>query len=228
MSGLQRVPNATRDSSAILLARAAAPASRARRHGSNVTSRLIAAFRSTVGATDKETKLAIKASRGNMVAFEALIAKFHKPVFNIALGIVKDSDDAADIAQTVFLRVFRALGSYDPQYRFFSWVYRITVNESISHLRRWSREVAVDREIGIVTETASDCALRSERNEQLNEELMRLSPDYRVAVVLKYYIGLSYKEMSDVLRIPEKTVKSRLFTARHRLRDALTRRGFER
>ncbi len=228
MSGLQRVSGATSDSSEMLLAQTAPPARRAPRHTSTVTSRLIAAFRSTVGATDKETRLAIKASRGNMAAFEALIEKFHQPVFNVALGIVKDSDDAADIAQTVFLRVFRALGSYDPQYRFFSWIYRITVNESISHLRRWSREVTVDRELGVVTETASDCALRNERNEELNEALMQLSPDYRVAVVLKYYIGLSYKEMSDALRIPEKTVKSRLFTARHRLREALGERGFKR
>ncbi len=183
---------------------------------------------SGVLAVEEDTYLAIRASSGNIAAFESLVVKYQQPVFNIALGIVKNHDDAADITQTVFAKVYRRLGSYNPRYRFFSWVYRITVNESLNYFKRWRREIAVDREIGVAKRAASDTAIRHEREDHLNAALATLKPDYRVVVVLKYFIGFSYKEIAEIVSISEKTVKSRLFTARHQLRDTLTKRGFQR
>lgn len=175
-----------------------------------------------------DIKLMERCSNGDPQAFEMLLTKYEKPVFNAAYRMLNSPDDARDVTQTVFLKVYEHLDQYDPQYRFFSWIYRITLNESINWLKKTNRLDALD---GDTADTASGPEQEA-GNQQLSEgmqaALMTISADYRAVVVLKHLLGCSYHEISDVLEIPEKTVKSRLYTARQLLQQTLTERGLHR
>ena len=172
-----------------------------------------------------DTKLMERCNNGDRQAFEMLLARYEKPVFNAAYRMLHSPDDARDVTQTVFLKVFEHLDQYDPKYRFFSWIYRITLNESINWLKKTNRLDALD---GDPVDTASGPE-QDASNEQLSERmqaaLMTISPDYRAVIVLKHLLGCSYQEISEVLEIPEKKVKSRLYTARQLLQETLTERG---
>ena len=134
--------------------------------------------------------------------------------------------DAEDVTQTVFLNAFVKLRTYDPSYRFFSWIYRMTVNESLNTLKRRKRTVPLDDALEVVAPgVGADRA--AEAQEHVGKALMRLTPDDRAVVVLRHFVSFSYEEIADVLEVPVRTVKSRLFTARERLRLVLRERGPE-
>ncbi|MFH1501806.1 MAG: RNA polymerase sigma factor [Candidatus Eisenbacteria bacterium] len=177
---------------------------------------------------DDDKRLALKAARGDGKAFEAIVERYEKTVFNAAYRIAKDPDDAADITQAVFIKVHRKIGTYDPSYKLFSWLYRIAVNEAINYVKRARRMVPVESELGESRESPAGDVAYVETSDQIQHALMELKLDYRIVVVLKYFLELSYAEISEIACIPEKTVKSRLFSARQELRDILIRQGYER
>ena len=146
--------------------------------------------------------------------------RYHRSVFNIALRMLGNVQDAEDVTQTAFGNAFAALDSYDPKYRFFSWIYRMTVNESLNTLKRRKDVVSLDGKFDF---PAQDDVSRSasEAEEKVGSALLELKPDDRAVVVLRHFVDFSYEEISDVLDVPVKTVKSRLFTARERLRQSL-------
>lgn len=162
---------------------------------------------------------------GNRAAFEILVARYERRVWNVARRMVGKAEDAQDIAQNVFLKVFENLGSFDPAYPFRAWITRIAVNESLNFLqqRRPSDPLPDDRPSGELGPGELVNALDLSR--AVERALRRLSPDYRAVVVLRYFLDLSYREMATVLEVPEKTVKSRLFTSRQLLREALAGQG---
>ena len=128
--------------------------------------------------------------------------------------------DAEDVTQTVFGNAFAELESYDPKYRFFSWIYRMTVNESLNTQNRRRNMVSLDGSFdvpapGPISQSAADAEAR------VGSALLQLKPDDRAVVVLRHFVSFSYEEISDVLGVPVKTVKSRLFTARERMRRSL-------
>ena len=127
--------------------------------------------------------------------------------------------DAEDVTQTVFGNAFAALDTYDPRYRFFSWIYRMTVNESLNTLKRRRKVVSLDGSFDVPAPLTSASAAEAE--DRVGRALLQLKPDDRAVVVLKHFVSFSYEEISDVLGVPVKTVKSRLFTARERLRESL-------
>jgi RNA polymerase sigma-70 factor, ECF subfamily len=169
-----------------------------------------------------DTKLIERCVHGDREAFEALLVEYEKPVFNAAFRMLNNRDDARDVTQTVFLKVFENFAQFDPSRRFFSWIYRITLNESINWLGKENRLEP------LLYETADDGKgpdeeLESARlSSKVQAALMSISTDYRSVVILKHFMGCSYVEISDILDVPEKTVKSRLYTARQQLKDALT------
>ncbi len=169
-----------------------------------------------------DTNLIERCRSGDRAAFEALLVEYEKPVFNAAYRMLNSRDDAKDVTQTVFLKVFENFDQYDPTRRFFSWIYRITLNESINWLGKNNRTEPLVFEAadeGRNVEQAVDSA-RVSTNVQA--ALMAIKTDYRSVVVLKHILGCSYTEISQILDIPEKKVKSRLYTARQQLKDALT------
>jgi RNA polymerase sigma-70 factor (ECF subfamily) len=174
---------------------------------------------------DDDATLVRRCRDGDRAAFERLVMRYQKPVFNAALRLLRDPEDARDVAQTTFLKVFEHLGDYDPSFKFYSWIYRIAVNESLNALG--SRKPCE----GLNGEEADaapgpDRQLEGEQTGQAIEEaLMRLKPELRTVIVLRHFMHLSYQDMSDILLLPEKTVKSRLYSARQLLRDHLLQYG---
>jgi RNA polymerase sigma-70 factor (ECF subfamily) len=161
--------------------------------------------------------------RGDAAAFRLLVVRYQRPVYNAAFWILRNADDARDIAQTVFLRVAERADDYDPNHKFFSWIYRIAVNESLNLLRRNGREEALDEDADVPDGDADPerRVVDSERTRLVREALTRMSVPDRIVITLRHFSELSYREIADVIGVDEKTVKSRLFEARQRLRALL-------
>ncbi|HEU4723996.1 MAG TPA: sigma-70 family RNA polymerase sigma factor [Candidatus Eisenbacteria bacterium] len=174
--------------------------------------------------TDEEAVIE-KAKRGDSRAFGVLVDRYQGVVFNLALRMVNDREEAKDIAQTVFVKVFQNLGSYDPSHRFFSWIYRIAVNESLNYRGRRRRHEELDPGLESDGRRPDDSAALGEVGTEIGSALMQLNADYRTVVIMRHFLELNQAEMSQILEVPEKTVKSRLHTARRLLGEMLSRKG---
>jgi RNA polymerase sigma-70 factor (ECF subfamily) len=162
---------------------------------------------------------------GDLKAFEILLERYQKPVFNIALRVLSNTDDAADVTQTTFVKAYEKLYSYDNRYKFFSWLYKIAVNTSFNLLEQKKRsDLLGDREVPDGNRLEEELHA-AERVEKLEDAILNLPVEYRVVIVLRHFHDLSYEEMGIILDLPERTVKSRLFTARQMLRDLLINSG---
>ena len=159
---------------------------------------------------------------GHRDAGESLVDRYQKRLFTLALRMTGDVQDAEDVTQTVFLNAFLKLRSYDARYKFFSWIYRMTVNESLNVLKRRKRSVTLEEEDEIPAPDASaDEGREAEAQDRVGKALQSLGPNDRAVVVLRHFLFFSYEQIADVLEISVQTVKSRLYTARERLRDML-------
>lgn len=163
--------------------------------------------------------------KGEKKAFEGLVDKYQKPIFNAVYRMVQNFDDAEDITQRVFIKAFESLDVYNIRYKFFSWIYRIAINESINFINQKKRKEELSDDLIFREKTPEEEYIESELNEKVQEALMFIDPNYRILIVLKHFQDCSYKEMSYILDIPEKKVKSRLFTARGLLKDVLITKG---
>ncbi len=160
---------------------------------------------------------------GDAKAFEQIVDRYQKKIFNIALRIAADQDDAEDITQSVFVKAYERLETFDPKYKLFSWLYRIAMNESLNFVgQRQNLQRLDDAEVSKEPspEETLDTAINSQT---VQDALMKLKLEHRAVIVLKHFQELSYREISYILDLPEKTVKSRLFTAREQLRRILLR-----
>jgi len=173
----------------------------------------------------EDAKLVFESRQGNRESFGRLLNRYEKPIFNAAYRVLHDYEDAKDITQNVFLKAFENLDQFDSKHRFFSWIYRIAVNESINLCQ--SRKPLGAAEDTRVEErnTPEKLLSRKELSAVIQAALMSLGFAYRMVIVLRHFSECSYREMSEILEIPEKTVKSRLFTARGLLREILSERG---
>jgi len=161
---------------------------------------------------------------GDQEAFAELVVRYQRPIYNAAYWVVRKPEDASDVTQNVFLKVAEHLDDYDPQYKFFSWIYRIAVNEALNLLRRNGREEGLDDEVEIRDESAADPEQQlndSQVTLQVRRALMGMSINDRTVLVLRHFSECGYKEIGQILDLDEKTVKSRLYGARQRLRDML-------
>ena len=174
---------------------------------------------------EDDPTLVQRCREGDRDAFERLVIRYQKPVFNVALRMLHNRQDALDVAQTTFLKAFEHLADYDPAFRFYSWLYRIAINESLNALalRRPRGELdadTADERPGPDRNAEGDQALQA-----IEDALMVLSTELRTVTVLRHITQLSYLEIAEALGLAEKTVKSRLHSARERLRDHLRRGG---
>src|SRR5687767_14854260 len=161
--------------------------------------------------------------RGDASAFEPLVARYERALFAVALRLVANYEDARDVTQNAFIRAYQHLDSFDPERRFFSWIYRIAVNESLNLRRARRPQEALGQWIPVSGgQTGAIEAIEAhETAARVEHALAQLSDDYREVVVLRYFAELSYEEISHAVGVPEKTVKSRLFSARQRLAGLL-------
>lgn len=168
-------------------------------------------------------------------AYEALIVKYQQPVYNLVCRLLKDQSEACDVAQEVFLKIFRNVGSFRGQSALKTWIYRIAVNEAFNHSRWFGRhrKQEVDFEAGAPSyndvladpgRSPFDCAAEAETGDFIEDALARLNPDFRTAVVLRDIEDLSYEEIAEILKVSMGTVKSRILRGREALRRELSAR----
>ena len=175
---------------------------------------------------DKDTDLRLveRYREGDRTAFAELMNRYQRQVYNAAFWVLRRAEDASDVTQEVFLKVAQRPDEYDPRYRFFSWVYRMAINESLNLLRRSRREQALDDDFDLPASDSSDPELQaadSQLSGRIRSALMRMSTNDRMVLSLRHLSECSYQEIGQILELDEKTVKSRLFEARQRLRGSL-------
>jgi RNA polymerase sigma-70 factor (ECF subfamily) len=184
----------------------------------------------------EDDELVRRLRAGEEAAYEALLARFQQPVYNLACRLASNPGDASDVVQEVFLKVFRNVGHFRRQSSLKTWIYRITVNEAHNQ-RRWffrhrSREVGLDdetdegcsRTVADTGRSPFDCAFDREKHVLIENALGRINPLFREVVVLRDIEDLSYEEIAEVLQISLGTVKSRIMRGREALREELTGR----
>jgi len=159
---------------------------------------------------------------GDVDAFGVLVERYQRVVYNLALRMLGNPEDAHDAAQTAFLRAWQSLARFDPQRRFFSWIYRITMNECLNQIARRRHDEPVEGDVPGADDPADRVEAR-ETSEQIDRALRALTLEHREVVVLRHFVDMSYDEIAEALLIPEKTVKSRLYEARQRLCALLPR-----
>ncbi len=173
---------------------------------------------------DTDQALLERYRNGDRAAFTELVIRYQRPIYNAAFWVLRRAEDANDVTQIVFLKVAEQLDEYDPKYRFFSWIYRIAVNESLNMLRRNGREDALDDEVELPgTESSNPEWQLSEAQlaRRIRGALMSMTTNDRMVLALRHFSDCSYQEIAEILDLNEKTVKSRLYEARHRLADLL-------
>jgi len=153
---------------------------------------------------------------------------YERKLFNASYRVVDDYEDAMDATQSTFVKAYENLHTFDTSRRFFSWIYRILLNESLNIIKSRKRFDVLDDNLKVKSRNPEERFNDQETGRNVQSALMDLKTDHRVVIVLKHYQDLSYREMSEVVGVPEKTIKSRLFSARQHLKDILLRKGIVR
>lgn len=182
-----------------------------------------------VETPDADQRLLQLCRQGDVHAFETLFRKYQSYVYNVSLGMLSNSEDAADVTQETFLRLHRSLDSFRGDSTFATWLYRVAVNLCITEIRRRGRnkvqfleEIAHDEtgeyndEVGPGPEESIE--LDDERR-VVQQVLRTLPADYRAIMVLRHFQQLAYEEIAEVLNLSLSQVKTRLFRARKMFKD---------
>ncbi|HTK82043.1 MAG TPA: sigma-70 family RNA polymerase sigma factor [Bacteroidota bacterium] len=170
---------------------------------------------------EQDLKLVDDSLHGDQKAFGKIVDKYQRPIFNVALRILNNVNEAQDIAQEVFIKAYNNLPNFNHKYKLFSWLYRIAINESLNLQQSRRRGEALNEGMISGDGTPEDILNNNESSEMINIAIGRLNQDYQTVIILKHLQGFSYNQIGEILGIPEKTVKSRLFTARQQLKDIL-------
>jgi RNA polymerase sigma-70 factor (ECF subfamily) len=170
---------------------------------------------------DAEDNLLVERCRnGDPAAFEPIVERYQRLLFTVALRMLGDHDEASDAAQNAFVKAYQKLDTFDQSRRFFSWIYRILLNECLNLRRDRHPHEQLTPELATVGSPV-ELLEASERRRRVQAAVRALPIEQREVIVLRHFTELSYEEIADVLRIPAKTVKSRLHTARLRLSQLL-------
>lgn len=186
---------------------------------------------------EEDRALITRAQAGDKVAFRRLVERHQRRAFAIALGLVRDENDARELVQDAFLRVFKSLPSFQGGSSFFTWLYRIITNLSIDLIRKPGRQTTDLEEARLELDEGSDLDLpflsrfdgadpadvvrRREIAERLRIALDALPSYHRAVILMREIDGLSYEEMAQAMGVSKGTIMSRLFHARQKLQRAL-------
>ena len=175
-------------------------------------------------AEDEET-LVLRSLAGDQRAFGELVSTHQQVLFNVALRMLNDREDARDVTQTAFLKAWQKLHTYDRRNKFFSWIYRILLNEALNQLRQRRRLDPLDERMASPERSPEERTEANEIGAIVQEGLMKLAAEHRQLIILRHVLHLSHREMAGLVNLPEKTVKSRLYTGRQLLGGILRQRG---
>jgi len=179
-----------------------------------------------------DEQLIAKVLAGDQAAYTILVERHSNLVYAIVSRIVLNEADADDVAQEAFVRAYHALPRFRGDSKFSSWLYRIAVNRSLTHLKRKKRRAAaldpttgaraeVEASLGAPPEDPHEAVLREERRAAVRAAVAQLPPRYRAVVTLFYLEERNYKEVAEILGIPMGTLKTHLHRARALLKEAL-------
>jgi RNA polymerase sigma-70 factor (ECF subfamily) len=185
------------------------------------------------GLTDAEVMLELRS--GNMAAFDVLLEKYRKPILHFMFRMVHNQAVAEELAQEVFLRVYRSRETYRAEAKFSTWLYRIATNLGVNHARDNKQERTAstvyldepDAETGTTPDVADSTPsaeaemLRRERMKAIRQRVMALPERQQTAVLMHKYEGMDYKQIGEVLKLSESATKSLLFRAYQTLRETL-------
>jgi RNA polymerase sigma-70 factor (ECF subfamily) len=183
---------------------------------------------------DLDWQVVQKVQAGNVGAFDQLVQKYREQIFSVVYNMTSNREDASDLTQETFIKAFQAIGRFRGKSSFFTWIYRIAVNTTVTFLKKRNRrryisyenidEEASSSEI-VERLTASNRsekgALVSELQEKLNDALQKLSPKHRTVVVLHEIEGLEHAEIAEITKTSVGTVRSRLHYAKQQLQSYL-------
>ena len=181
-----------------------------------------------------EDELVRLAQAGDPAAFAGLVARYQDRIYNTCYRMCRNHADALDLTQTAFLKALEALPRFDARARFYTWLYRIAANLTLSHLRqrRRRRSVSLDRTDGEQgmpepaappqTSAPGRSAEQRELRGRVEAALEQLDDEYRIAVVLKDIENMDYATIGEILAVPLGTVKSRIYRGRMMLRELLS------
>ena len=185
---------------------------------------------------ESDVRVIARARRGEQAAFAELLRAYRAPVFNLCLRMLKNRDDAEDIAQEVFIKVFGMLERYDERYAFRSWLFKIAANQCIDFIRKNRVKLQsldepmryhgeeIERQFPDHSRTPDEDLELREVGRLLLEITDELPPHYRSMIVLRHQEQLSYEEIARVLDLPLGTVKARIHRARAMMRAKLEKR----
>ena len=183
---------------------------------------------------DEDAAWVLKAQRGDLDAFESIVEKYKKKVFNLAFKMLQDREDASDAAQDAFLKVYRSLPRFKGDAKFSTWLYRIVTNVCLDYIRRRKKvvEISLDKQLemsdGKLDFELPDEAINIEEEAEKTEfhqlvldAVDNLPETHRLVIMMRDFQNMSYSEIAELLSCPEGTVKSRINRARRFLRGDL-------
>jgi RNA polymerase sigma-70 factor (ECF subfamily) len=181
-----------------------------------------------------DAELVAAARRGDRGAFQSLFERYHRRAYALALGVVRNSDDALDLVQDAFIKAHKHLERFEGNASFYTWLYRIVMNLAIDHLRKQRRQKPVELDETATQEALDDSLLpkilggnpgRALMDKQIRARidaaLDSLSENHRAVLVMRELDGLSYEEMADAMGCSKGTIMSRLFHARKNMQKQL-------
>ena len=189
---------------------------------------------SVVSDRDLDWAIVQRVQNGEVSAFNQLVQKYRQPLFSTIYNMTGNREDASDIAQEVFIKAFQSIRRFRGQASFYTWLYRIAVNSSITFIKRAKKQRFINYETIDETLVSTEIleyftaktktekgALLKELQEKLNEALQKLSPKHRIVVILHEVEGMNHKEIADITKTSEGTVRSRLHYAKKMLQAFL-------
>lgn len=187
--------------------------------------------------TVSDHELVTRAQQGSEKAYRELLGRYQRPVFSIIYRMIRDREQAEDLAQETFVRVFNNIDRYDPRYKFSSWIFKIATNLTIDWIRRKELDtVSIDGSRNAVTaeqieatsitiasqdENPEELLEAKELGEEIEGAISKLRPEYKAAILLRHVEGREYQEIAEILSLPLGTVKTYIHRGRNELRDQL-------
>lgn len=162
---------------------------------------------------------------GDKEVFSELVTRYKKLIYSVIYNMINNKEDVNDIAQEVFIKIYKALDKYDPKYKFSTWSVKIATNHCLDVVRKKKiNTMPIDEVIGVSSDidTPESRYIKQEQSEWINNELSKLPEKYRVPLILYHKNGLSYEEITKILNEPMSIIKNRLFRARKMLKQKLS------
>jgi RNA polymerase sigma-70 factor (ECF subfamily) len=163
--------------------------------------------------------------QGDTVAFDVIVRRYQHILYVTVIQIVQDLDQAKDVVQNTFIKAWQKIDTYNPDYRFYSWIYRIAINEALNTKRDQHQQESIPEDLAY-GESADYSLHRLEESAALQRAIHKLPIEQRIVLSLRYFEDLPYRDIAQTLEIDENLVKSRLHAARTGLRNSLNKDEF--